>query len=86
MNEKDKAKVRVAVKMYLHLKPKATAKELATAINELNIGLYCNGVTTNEIAKDIHSCIGKRNLLGNVDYVEENVKCNIVKKYFLGGK
>ena len=86
MNKTDKAKVRVAVKMYLSLRPKATAKEMATAINELNIGLYCDGVTASEIAKDIHYCIGKRNLLGNVSYTIEQEKNGKFKKYFLGGK
>lgn len=84
MNKSDKAKVRVAVKMYLYLRPKATAKEMAQAINELGLGLYCDGVTPAEIAKDIHYSIGKRNLLGNVKRVI--VEDGKADKYYLGGK
>ena len=83
MNPSDKIRVRVFIKAYLSLKPKVSAKELAQAINEVDIGLR-TGVTANEIAKDLHSNIGKRNMLGMVDFVvENNNNRGFVKKYYL---
>lgn len=69
LKQDQRLKIKVFVKTYLSLKGQATSKELATYINELDVGLN-DGITSGEMGRLLKAAMDTthKHFLSNLDF------------------